>query len=170
MSPVLTSCVCVTEETTGATCSPDHLRCGNGRCVSPTYQCDGDNDCGDWSDEKSCRRPKFQRTDENVQKFTDLIKENPQTTLLELEQDTGISKTTIGRIVTEDLKLKKTPAKFIPRFLINEQKLCRLATCEDMMEMTRTDPEWKDKIITGDETWVYGYDPETKPQTAEWRG
>ncbi|UYV65929.1 hypothetical protein LAZ67_3005905 [Cordylochernes scorpioides] len=114
-------------------------------------------------------RPKFQRTDENVQKITDLIKENPRTTLLELEQDTGISKTTIGRIVTEDLKLKKTPAKFIPRFLTNEQKLCRLATCEDMMEMTRTNPEWKDKIITGDETWVYGYDPETKPQSAEWR-
>ncbi|UYV72365.1 hypothetical protein LAZ67_9002785 [Cordylochernes scorpioides] len=38
-----------------------------------------------------------------------------------------------------------------------------------MMEMTRTDPEWKDKIITGDETCVYGYDPETKPQSAEWR-
>ncbi|UYV83126.1 hypothetical protein LAZ67_22002360 [Cordylochernes scorpioides] len=115
-------------------------------------------------------RPTFQRTDENVQKITDLIKENPRTTLLELEQDTGISKTTIGRIVTEDLRLKKTPAKFIPRFLTNEQKLCRLATCEDMLEMTRTDPEWKDKIITGDETWVYGYDPETKRQSAEWRG
>ncbi|UYV63718.1 hypothetical protein LAZ67_2005416 [Cordylochernes scorpioides] len=96
--------------------------------------------------------------------------QNPRTTLLELEQDTGTSKTTIGRIVTEDLRLKKTPAKFIPRFLTNEQKLCRLATCEDMLEMTRTDPEWKDKIITGDETWVYGYDPETKRQSAEWRG
>ncbi|UYV71886.1 hypothetical protein LAZ67_9000881 [Cordylochernes scorpioides] len=114
--------------------------------------------------------PTFQRTDENVQKITDLIKENPRTTLLELEQDTGISKTTIGRIVTEDLRLKKTPAKFIPRFLTNEQKLCRLATCEDMLEMIRTDPEWKDKIIIGDETWVYGYDPETKRQSAEWRG
>ncbi|UYV66384.1 NDUFS6 [Cordylochernes scorpioides] len=107
---------------------------------------------------------------QNVQKITDLIKENPRPTLLELEQDTGISKTTIGRIVTKDLKLKKTPAKFIPRFLTNEQKLCRLATCENMLEMTRTDPEWKDKIITGDETWVYDYDPETKRQYAEWRG
>ncbi|UYV63485.1 TIGD7 [Cordylochernes scorpioides] len=36
--------------------------------------------------------------------------------------------------------------------------------------MTRTDPEWKDKIITGDETWVYDYNPETKRQYAEWRG
>ncbi|UYV75595.1 KIAA1109 [Cordylochernes scorpioides] len=77
--------------------------------------------------------PKFQKTDEN------------------LEQDTGISKTTIGRIVTEDLKLKKTPAKFISRFLTIEKKLCLLATYEDMLEMTRTDLEWKDKIITGDE-------------------
>ncbi|UYV74070.1 hypothetical protein LAZ67_11002028 [Cordylochernes scorpioides] len=68
-----------------------------------------------------------------------------------------------------DLKLKKTPAKFISRFLTNGQKLCRVATCEDMLEMIRTDPEWKDKIITGDETWVYGYDPETKRQSAEWR-
>ncbi|UYV68435.1 SNAPC4 [Cordylochernes scorpioides] len=104
-----------------------------------------------------------------MQKITDLIKENPRTTLLELEQDTGISKTTIGRIVTEDLKLKKTPAKFIPRFLTIRQKLSRLATCENMLEMTRTDPEWKDKIITGYETWVYGNDPETKRQSAEWR-
>ncbi|UYV76559.1 hypothetical protein LAZ67_14001142 [Cordylochernes scorpioides] len=107
---------------------------------------------------------------QNVQKITDSIKENPRTTLLELKQDTGISKTTIGRIVTKDLKLKKTPAKFIPRFLTNEQNLCRLATCENMLEMTRTDPEWKDKIITGDETWVYDCDPETKRQYAEWRG
>ncbi|UYV68030.1 hypothetical protein LAZ67_5002865 [Cordylochernes scorpioides] len=112
----------------------------------------------------------FKRLMKMCKKFTDLIKENTRTTLLELEQDTGISKTTIGRIVTEDLKLKKTPEKLIPRFLTNEQKLCRLATCEDILEITRKDLEWKDKIITGDETWVYGYDPETKRQSAEWRG
>ncbi|UYV72106.1 hypothetical protein LAZ67_9001833 [Cordylochernes scorpioides] len=39
-----------------------------------------------------------------------------------------------------------------------------------MLEMTRTDPEWKDKIITGDEKWVYGDDPETNRQSTEWRG
>ncbi|UYV71835.1 hypothetical protein LAZ67_9000609 [Cordylochernes scorpioides] len=72
-------------------------------------------------------------------------------------------------LVPETCRSKRL-AKFIPRFLTNEKKLCRLATCEDMLEMTRTDPEWKDKIITGNETWVYGYDPETKRQSAEWRG
>ncbi|UYV82257.1 SETMAR [Cordylochernes scorpioides] len=130
----------------------------------------------DWFDSKGIEifrqgiRKLPERTPKMCKKITDLIKENPRTTLLELEKDTGISKTTIGRIVTKDLKLKKTPAKFIPRFLTNEQKLCRLATCENMLEMTRTDPEWKDKVITGEKTWVYGYDPETKRQSAEWRG
>ncbi|UYV71232.1 hypothetical protein LAZ67_8002310 [Cordylochernes scorpioides] len=40
----------------------------------------------------------------------------------------------------------------------------------DMLEMTSMDPEWKDKMFTGDETWFNGYDPETKRQSAEWRG
>ncbi|UYV84964.1 hypothetical protein LAZ67_X004139 [Cordylochernes scorpioides] len=73
------------------------------------------------------------------------------------------------RCPNDSVPLKYLERRGLKRFLTNEQKLCRLATCEDMMEMTRTDPEWKDKIITGDETWVYGYDPETKPQSAEWR-
>ncbi|UYV84872.1 hypothetical protein LAZ67_X003802 [Cordylochernes scorpioides] len=142
---------------------------GNVRPRNTTEREDSDSGRISIEDDPLQGRPKFERTDENVQRITDLIKENPRTTLL-LEKDIGIYKTTIGRIVTEDLKLKKTLAKFIPRFLSNEQKLCRLATCENMLEMTRTDPEWKDKIITGDETWVYGYDPETKRQSAEWRG
>ncbi|UYV73465.1 CLCN3 [Cordylochernes scorpioides] len=29
---------------------------------------------------------------------------------------------------------------------------------------------WKEKVITGDETWVYGHDPETKRQPMEWKG
>ncbi|UYV68427.1 hypothetical protein LAZ67_5004291 [Cordylochernes scorpioides] len=45
-----------------------------------------------------------------------------------------------------------------------------LYLCGSRQHEALTDPEWKDKIITADETWVYGYDPETKPQSAEWRG
>ena len=38
-----------------STCAAHQFACNNGHCVSATYQCDQDNDCGDRSDEKDCR-------------------------------------------------------------------------------------------------------------------
>ncbi|GFX84360.1 mariner Mos1 transposase [Trichonephila clavipes] len=35
--------------------------------------------------------------------------------------------------------------------------------------MINSDENFLKKIITGDETWVYGYDPETKQQSSQWK-
>lgn len=33
------------------TCNSDQFRCDDGRCIPTSWICDGDNDCGDMSDE-----------------------------------------------------------------------------------------------------------------------
>ena len=37
-----------------------------------------------------------------------------------------------------------------------------LEVSQDMLDSTNSDPDFLNTIITGDESWVYGYDPETK--------
>ena len=49
-----------------------------------------------------------------------------------------------------------------------EQKANRLEICQDLLGRLEIEPDCLDKVITGDESWVFDYDPETKRQSAEW--
>ena len=44
------------------------------------------------------------------------------------------------------------------------QKQLRVKVSQDMLDSTNSDPDFMNTIITCDESWVYGYDPETKSQ------
>ncbi|UYV71231.1 hypothetical protein LAZ67_8002306 [Cordylochernes scorpioides] len=47
------------------------------------------------------------------------------------------------------------------------QKEERVNICEVWLLNIHEDPNFLTKVITGDETWVYGYDPETKRQSSQ---
>ncbi|UYV72680.1 hypothetical protein LAZ67_10000284 [Cordylochernes scorpioides] len=120
------------------------------------------------NDDHHTGRPRSLRCDENKLKIKELIKSNRRISIKDLSSETGLSVGLCHQIVTKDLDMIRTSSKFVPRILTEEQKEFRLDVCKNMVEMTRTDPEWMQKIITGDETWVYQYDPETKRQSSQW--
>ncbi|GFV29789.1 uncharacterized protein TNCV_1926141 [Trichonephila clavipes] len=72
-------------------------------------------------------------------------------------------------ILRKDMNMRRVSAKFVPRLLTEDQQFQRLATSPDLFQSERDDPEFMKFIITGDESWVYGYDPETKQQSSQWK-
>jgi histone-lysine N-methyltransferase SETMAR len=65
--------------------------------------------------------------------------------------------------------MRRVTAKFVPRLLSDDQKSRRLEVCEELKQRVEMEPHFMSHIITGDETRVYGYDPETKLQSSQWQ-
>ena len=59
--------------------------------------------------------------------------------------------------------------KFVPRPLMVEQKQQRLLISLALCDHATSDSSFLGNVIMGDETWVYGYDPETRVQSSQWK-
>jgi len=60
-------------------------------------------------------------------------------------------------------------ARFVPRVLTVEQKQQRLSISLELRNGAASDYSFLGNVITGDETWVYGYDPETRVHSSQWK-
>ena len=65
--------------------------------------------------------------------------------------------------------MHRVAAKFVPRILTADQKQQRVNVCIELCQLTSDDKTFLSRVITGDENWVYGYDPETKRQSSQWK-
>ena len=119
-------------------------------------------------DDQRSGRPSTSRTAEMIEKVRHLIQCDRRMTIVELEQEVGISHGSIHAILSDDLKMRRVSAKFVPRQLTTDQMGCRRMVAGDLFEKSTQDPTFLTKIVTGDESWEFAYDQETKMQSAEW--
>ena len=63
--------------------------------------------------------------------------------------------------------MKRAAPKIVLKLLNFEQKQCRMDIAQKMLTTFNDDPDLLKKLITGDESWVYGYDIETKAQSSQ---
>jgi len=91
------------------------------------------------------------------------VRENRWLTVRSIAEQVNIDRETVRKILTEDLHMRKVCAKMVPKELAKERKQRRVTICQDLVE--RQD-DILGRVVTGDETWVYQYGPETKRQSA----
>jgi hypothetical protein len=61
--------------------------------------------------------------------------------------------------------MRKISAKVVPRILTHGQKQRQLHILSDLLRNAQV----FDRVIAGDETWFFQYDPETKRQGKQWK-
>ena len=110
-------------------------------------------------------RPATRRTPENVERVRAIINRDRQLAVQELEADVGTLKTTVPKILTQDLDMKHV-AKFTTQLLLTEHQEHHAAVANDLIQTVTNDPDFLRKVITRDESWVYGYDLKTKDQSS----
>jgi hypothetical protein len=113
-------------------------------------------------DDERSERPSTSTTPENIAKVREAILADRRRTIHDVCEIVGLSYGIVQRILLDDLNMRRIAAKFVPRLLSNDQKEHRVAVCRELKI------NFISKVITGDESWVYGYDPETKQQSSQW--
>jgi hypothetical protein len=87
----------------------------------------------------------------------------------ELEEHLRIPRIIVSQILTEDLSKKHVAAKLFPWFPSREQKEFRADVAQGFLETANSDPDFLKKFMTGDESWIYDYEPETETQSSQWK-
>ena len=76
----------------------------------------------------------------------------------------NIDRESVRQILTEDLDMRKVCSKMVPKKLAEEQKQRRVTIYQVHLER---EDDILGRVITGDETCVYQYNPETKREIAQ---
>ena len=99
-----------------------------------------------------------------------MIRGNRPLTVQEVADEVGISIGSSHQIFTEKLQMPRVSAKFVPCFLTDDQKENRVEISQELLASANGNVNFLKNIITGDDTWVCGYDVETKMQSSQWMG
>lgn len=114
-------------------------------------------------------RPKTVVVPANIDAVRELIMLDRHVTYREIKASLNMSSTSVHTILHEHLAVRKLCSRWIPHNLTIPQKKARVDWCKQMLKKFHKGTS-KDvyKIVTGDESWIYAYDPETKQQSTVW--
>jgi transposase len=82
-------------------------------------------------------RPSTRRNDELIDQGWTVVMQGRRVTIRELAEEVGISIGSVHSILTDDLAMRRVPAKFVPKLLTMEQKQLRLEVSQNMPDVQK---------------------------------
>jgi hypothetical protein len=113
-------------------------------------------------DDERSWRTSTSSTHKNVETIRRLVHEDRRRTIKDIAAIINVSYRTVQTILTRDLNMHCAAAMFMLRLLTPKQKEHHVAICQELRQRAVDDPSFMLRVIKGDESWVYRYDPKTK--------
>ena len=108
-------------------------------------------------------------TEKNIATVKTLIEEDARYTVQEIQEFSGIHSSSVLKILRERLGLRKICACWVPHLLTDKQKQSRVRLASQVIEKyDKCDPRHLEEIVTGDETWIYHFQPDSKAKNKVW--
>ena len=124
---------------------------------------------GRFEDEPCGGRPRGAVIPENIEVVHQLISVDPHLTYQQIQDTLQIGSAAAGSILHNYLGFRTIICRWVSHFLTETQKQDRVDYCLAMLKkFDGCRSKCMYDIITGDESWFYYYDPETKRQNQVW--
>ena len=66
--------------------------------------------------------------------------------------------------------MSKVSARWVPRNLNMQDHQQRVESSEELLEVYNANPEeFHTRLVTGDETWLHHWNPDTKKESMQWK-
>ena len=113
----------------------------------------------DVEDDSRSGRPSTSSTADNVERVKQMVRGDRRLTVRMIADELQINRDSVWKICT----------KMVPKLVDDDQKERHMEVCQDILEHLQTEPDLLQRVITGDESWIFKYDLETKRQSLQWK-
>ena len=121
-------------------------------------------------DDPRTGRPRTSTDPDHVAAVEKIVLSDRRVKVAFIAEQMHISEDSVIKILHESLGLNKISSRWIPRLLSPEQKWHRVECSQALLGRYNTKPnDFESRLITGDETWLYQYDPTTKQESMQWQ-
>uniref|UniRef100_UPI0035902B54 histone-lysine N-methyltransferase SETMAR-like isoform X2 n=1 Tax=Myxine glutinosa TaxID=7769 RepID=UPI0035902B54 len=121
-------------------------------------------------DDPRSGRPADATDPQTVSQVEALIIEDRRVKVAEISAELGISQGSVFTIIHEHLGMFKVSARWVPRNIGTRHRQQRLLSCRELLKLFNSDPaDFIARVVTGDETWLHHWDPETNLEPMQWK-
>jgi hypothetical protein len=112
------------------------------------------------------------RTDKNIKQTEELARSDPSLGVRDISTWFNIARETVRKTLVENLGMRKRMCQngskeFNDRTKVDKKN--RLCWFVGNFECWTAEPHILDTVVTGDESWITAYNPETKRQSMQWK-